>query len=238
MACGADQVTGLQGDCYSAQSANIAQANAQATASASGMAVATATAAMGMGTFDTALPSCVNIGTDINAWRLFHNPDTKTLTTIREFRVTGETKVDMSDPTFAAVSRAYMSASTSWRFYGQTTQLNFPYGSGYSNTGVAVNTGSTSGAGAVVGGTSGIYSGGATSTTRATASAGTAVNTGMNYGASSNASSVGQAVGSSATASASSSATSGASSSASANASSTTNTSSYMPNRFNFLFGK
>jgi len=265
LACGADQVTGLQGDCYSAQSANIAQANAQATASASGMAVATATAAMGMGTFDTALPSCVNIGTDINAWRLFHNPDTKTLTTIREFRVTGETKVDMSDPTFAAVSRAYMSASTSWRFYGQTTQLNFPYGSGYSNTGVAVNTGSTSGAGAVVGGTSGIYSGGATSTTRATASAGTAVNTGMNYGvysggatatagatasagtavntgmnygASSNASSVGQAVGSSATASASSSATSGASSSASANASSTTNTSSYMPNRFNFLFGK
>merc|ERR1712003_262065 len=235
LACGADQVTGLQGDCWSSQSANIAQATAQATAATSGMAVATATAAMGMGTYDEALPSCVNIGTDINAWRRFHNPDTKTLRTANEhFRVTGETNVDMSDPTFAAVSRAYMSASTSWRFYQSTTQLNFPYG--YSNTGVAVNTGATSGAGAVVGATSGAYVGGSTATAGATA--GTAVNTGMNYGASSNASSVGQAVGSSASASASSSATSGASSSASASASSTTNTSSYMPNRFNFLWGK
>jgi len=237
LACGADQVTGLQGDCFTSQSANMAQATAQATAAASGMAVATATAAMGQ--FDQALPSCVNIGTDINAWRVFHNPDRKTLTSVREFHVTGETNVDMSDPTFAAVSRAYMSASTSWRFYGQTTQLNFPYGSGYSNTGVAVNTGVTSGAGAVVGATSGAYVGAATATAGATASAGTAVNTGMNYGAYSNASSVGQAVGSSATASASSGVSSGASSSASASASSTTkNTSSYMPNRFNFLFGK
>merc|ERR1712193_388116 len=206
LACGADQVTGLQGDCWSSQSANIAQATAQATAATSGMAVATATAAMGMGTYDEALPSCVNIGTDINAWRRFHNPDTKTLRTANEhFRVTGETNVDMSDPTFAAVSRAYMSASTSWRFYQSTTQLNFPYG--YSNTGVAVNTGATSGAGAVVGATSGAYVGGSTATAGASASAGTAVNTGMNYGAS-------------------------------ASASSTTNTSSYMPNRFNFLWGK
>merc|ERR1712003_483720 len=166
LACGADQVTGLQGDCWSSQSANIAQATAQATAATSGMAVATATAAMGMGTYDEALPSCVNIGTDINAWRRFHNPDTKTLRTANEhFRVTGETNVDMSDPIFAAVSRAYMSASTSWRFntevskilqpswqyYGEATELNFPYGGGYSSAGATVNTGVTNGAGAVVG---------------------------------------------------------------------------------------
>ena len=162
MACGADQVTGLQGDCWPAQSANIAQANAQATAAASGMAVATATASMGyfgMGTSDKALPSCVNIGTDLNAWRLFHNPD-KLVTTTREFHVSGETKVDMSDPTFAAISRAYMSASTS--FYGQTIvqitdqtpgQFNFPYG--------GINTGTIGGT--VVGGTSTTYVSGVTS---------------------------------------------------------------------------
>merc|ERR1712227_360201 len=180
------------------------------------------------------LASCVNIGTDINAWRRFHNPDKKALTSVYEFRVTGETNVDMSDPIFAAVSRAYMSASTSWRFntevskilqpswqyYGEATELNFPYG-GYS-VGATANTGVTNGAGAVVGANSGAYYGGATATAGATAT------TGMNYGASSNASSVGQAVGSSATASASSGASS----------STTKNTSSYMPNRFNFLFGK
>ena len=238
MACGADQVTGLQGDCYTSESLNIAQATAQATAQSSGnMAVATATANAGGQMLP--LASCVNIGTDMNAWRRFHNPDKKSLESTYEFRVTGETKVDMSDPTFAAVSRAYMSASTSWRFnteitkvlqpswqyYGEATELNFPFGGGYSNAGVAVNTGATNGAGAVVGGSysnSGAYYGKTTANAGATASA--------------NASAVGQAVGSSATASASSS----ASSSASANASSTTtsNTSSYMPNRFNFLFGK
>jgi len=238
LACGADQVTGLQGDCYTSDSDNIAQATAQATAQSSGnMAVATATATAGGNM--RPLASCVNIGTDMNAWRRFHNPDKKSLSSTYEFRVTGETKVDMSDPTFAAVSRAYMSASTSWRFnteitkvlqpswqyYGEATELNFPYGGGYSNAGVAVNTGATNGVGAVVGGNysnSGAYYGKTTANAGATASA--------------NASAVGQAVGSSATASASS----GASSSASANASSTTtsNTSSYMPNRFNFLFGK
>ena len=245
MACGADQVTGLQGDCYNSEADNIAQAAAQATAQSAGnMAIATATATAGRTM--PPLASCINIGTDINVWRLFHNPDKMTLSSGMEFRVTGEVNVDMSDPIFAAVSRAYMSASTSWRFntevpkftvpswqyYGQNT-LNFPYGGGYSS-GATATAGATTvnGNGAVVGANSGAYYG-----ANANASAGAAVNTGMNYGSSTNASAVGQAVGSSATASAA--ASSGTSSSASANASSTTSkTSSYMPNRFNFLFGK
>ena len=237
MACGADQVTGLQGDCYNSEADNVAQASAQATAQSSGnMAIATATATAGRTM--PPLASCINIGTDINVWRLFHNPDKMTLASGLEFRVINEVNVDMSDPIFAAVSRAYMSASTSWRFntevpkftqpswqyYGGST-LNFPYGGGYStataNAGAIANTGVTNGAGAVVGANSGAYYG-------ANASA----------GASANASAVGQAVGASSSASATAnSAASGSTSSA--NASSTTsNTSSYMPNRFNFLFGK
>merc|ERR1712134_140731 len=130
LACGADQVTGLQGDCYTSESLNIAQATAQATAQSSGnMAVATATANAGGQMLP--LASCVNIGTDMNAWRRFHNPDKKSLESTYEFRVTGETKVDMSDPTFAAVSRAYMSASTSW---------NFAFGSTGYSTGTATTT--------------------------------------------------------------------------------------------------
>ena len=249
MACGADQVTGLQGDCYNSEADNVAQASAQATAQSSGnMAIATATATAGRTM--PPLASCINIGTDINVWRLFHNPDKMTLASGLEFRVINEVNVDMSDPIFAAVSRAYMSASTSWRFntevpkftqpswqyYGGST-LNFPYGGGYStatataNAGAAVNTGATNGAGAIVGANSGAYY-------AANASAGAAVNSGMSYGSSSNASAVGQAVGASSSASATAnSAASGSTSSA--NASSTTsNTSSYMPNRFNFLFGK
>jgi hypothetical protein len=237
LACGADQVTGLQGDCYNSETQNLAQASAQATAQSSGnMAVATATATAG-GVMRP-LASCVNIGTDINAWRRFHNPDTRTLTTTSEFRVIGEMNVDMSDPTFAAVSRAYMSASTSWRFntevpkvtqpswtyYGDNAELNFPYGGGYNSglttatAGATVNTGVSNGVGAVVGSNTGAYYGGATATANAgaTATANAGATATANAGAAVN----------------------GSSANASANASSSTNTSSYMPNRFNFLFGK
>merc|ERR1712223_1155231 len=237
LACGADQVTGLQGDCYPSEADNIAQATAQASAQTTG-AIATATATAGA--IMPRLTSCVNIGTDINVWRQFHNPDKTTLRTTVDFSVNGVINVDMSDPTFAAVSRAYMSASasrfntntvintgSSWGYYGQ---LNFPLGGGYTmgtTNGASAGATATTGNGAVVGGAysdSGAYYG---STAGATAGA-----TGYANGSAT----VGSAVGSSASATAS--ASSGASSSNSSAKATSSNTSSYMPNRFNFLWGK
>jgi len=244
LACGADQVTGIQGDCYTSQQDNYAQATAQADATAvGGMAVATATAGS-----SRAIASCDNIGTDINVWRSFHNPD-KMQFSGTEFRVTGELKVDMSDPTFAAVSRAYMSASSSWKFatnipqittggswqyYGGNT-LNFPFGSNGYSTGTATTTAgasaSTNVGGAVVG-----ASAGANASSSSMGSMGSMVGH-----------AVGSAVGTSAAASANAVASSSSSASGNASASSSANSSTgntvsggYMPQRNNlsWLWGK
>merc|ERR1712046_413831 len=235
LACGADQVTGLQGDCYPSEADNIAQATAQVSAQSAG-AIATATATAGA--IMPRLTSCVNIGTDINVWRQFHNPDKTILESTIDFRVNGVINVDMSDPTFAAVSRAYMSSSaarfntntvitggTSWGYYGQ---LNFPMGGGYTTNGASAGaTGYANGSATV-----GSAVGSSASATASASSSATAGATGYANGSAT----VGSAVGSSASATASASSSNSSAQATSSNTSS--NTSSYMPNRFNFLWGK
>jgi hypothetical protein len=156
LACGADQVTGIQGDCYTSVADNNAQAIAQADATAFGSnAVATATATVGS---SRAIASCDNIGTDRTVYGAFHNPD-KMQFSGGEFRVMNEINVDMSDPTFAAVSRAYMTSRGSYfnspvvtttyadagtKYYGGN-MLSFPYGN-------RATAGATATSGAVIGG--------------------------------------------------------------------------------------
>lgn len=60
------------------------------------------------------MTSCMSIGSDVNTWRLFHNPDPMQFSG-GEFHMDSASVVEVttSDPVFAQVSRAYALAS-SW----------------------------------------------------------------------------------------------------------------------------
>merc|ERR1712050_125439 len=101
---------GKQGDCFASSATASAAVQAQSIAvGANGQAIASASASS-----QAAMTSCMAIGSDVNTWRMFHNPDPMQFSG-GEFHMDASSVIDVttSDIVFAQVSRAYALAS-SW----------------------------------------------------------------------------------------------------------------------------
>ena len=103
-------MVGKQGDCFASSAQAQAAVQAQSVAiGANGQAIASASSST-----NAAMTSCMAIGSDVNTWRLFHNPDPMQFSG-GEFHMDASSVIDVttSDIVFAQVSRAYALAS-SW----------------------------------------------------------------------------------------------------------------------------
>ena len=117
-------MVGKQGDCFANSVQASAAVQAQSVAiGANGVAVASASAS------NAAMTSCMSIGSDINTWRMFHNPDQMQFSG-GEFHMDAASVVEVTttDPVFAQVSRAYAMAS-SWSGSASAASGGFNTGS-------------------------------------------------------------------------------------------------------------
>merc|ERR1712021_143217 len=77
-----------------------------------------------------AMTSCQSIGSDVNTWRMFHNPDPMQFSG-GEFHMDSSSVVEVtvSDPVFAQISRAYAMAS-SWSGSSSSSTMSGGFNTG------------------------------------------------------------------------------------------------------------